>query len=223
MNDFGLVFMPTGVREHMLSFLSRSEVLTFRTTHRTFQNDRAAWSDFFMDENFPFHAHLFVPSRVLNISVTGSVELCSSSLVYAALAYKPESIQIGASVLKNNGLKLLARFNGLEHLDIFDCRRLTDQGLAHVTKLSSLKELRIGNCFFSDAGVQHIATLVQLESLGFFNLNQITNAGLAHLRPLFKLQSFDLQGCQRITDAGLVHITQLPLKSVHVWTGTKLD
>jgi hypothetical protein len=52
-----LLFVPTGLREHMLSFLSRSDVLTFRTTHRAFTN-RAAWRDFVMDANFPYYAHL---------------------------------------------------------------------------------------------------------------------------------------------------------------------
>ena len=56
------------------------------------------------------------------------------------------------------GLSSLAAASQLHSLHLCDCRGLTDEGLAVVARLSSLRELNLTNTHISNAGVQNTWT-----------------------------------------------------------------
>ena len=58
---------------------------------------------------------------------------------------------------------------------------MTDAGLEHLTGLSKLEFLDLGDTQVTDAGLGHLAGLSELESLNLFN-TQVTDAGLKELR-----------------------------------------
>ena len=59
--------------------------------------------------------------------------------------------------------------------------QVTDAGLMHVEKLTSLKELYLRNDKISDAGLQYLKGLTKLQTLDFFGTN-VSPAGLRELK-----------------------------------------
>ena len=77
---------------------------------------------------------------------------------------------------------------------------VTDEGLRHLTGLSSLEQLVLGNDDLSGSrGIERIQPPT----------SPITDAGLVHLRDLPRLMSLNVSGLP-ITDAGLASIDDLP-------------
>lgn len=62
------------------------------------------------------------------------------------------------------------------------------------------------NLLVTDAGLCHLKRLSSLQSLKLWSCKQVTDAGLALLKELTSLQSLDLSGCEKVTDAGLAHL-----------------
>ena len=87
------------------------------------------------------------------------------------------------------GLQQIATFSELQSLYIGNCDNITDDGLAELTALSKLRQLRLssGAADFADAGLKHVAKLTKLRELNISG-GQITGAGLAELRQLPDLE-----------------------------------
>ena len=114
----------------------------------------------------------------------------------------------------------------LTRAEFHDCGRLTDVGVAHLTRLPALVRLHLGGCAITDLGLRRLAALPKLRDLtleachrvtgpGFAFLNRpggllvltgcrgLTDAGLAHLDGLTALERLELSGCDRLTPAGI--------------------
>jgi hypothetical protein len=106
----------------------------------------------------------------------------------------------------------LARLKGLTSLSELHLgegrSRVTDQGLAALRHLRKLRVLVLGDPPLSDAALEHLAALGELERLNVVGTH-FTDEGLARLAPLKKLTLLRL-GSDRMTDAGLKHLAQLP-------------
>lgn len=122
-----------------------------------------------------------------------------------------------------DGLKHLVQFDRLKRLKINDILavvvdkrndvyryrtqytadlRVTDDWLAPLAALKGLNSLEIhNNCHATDAGLAHLAGLVELETLAIGGQG-ITDVGMAHLAPLTKLRQLYLHNV-KISDAGL--------------------
>jgi Leucine-rich repeat (LRR) protein len=117
---------------------------------------------------------------------------------------------------KGIGLELehmagLARQTGLESLSL--TARYTDDGLAHLKKLQSLRKLGLHGLmqdrdYITDEGLAHIKEIKSLESIIIYT-GQFTDAGLAHLSELKNLKKLHMPGNTGFTDAGLAHIAKL--------------
>ena len=70
---------------------------------------------------------------------------------------------------------------------------ITDAGLAHVAGLVELRRLSLTNTDVTDAGLAHLKGLARLESLNL-ERTKVTDEGLKHLLGLTKLQTLKLQG-----------------------------
>ena len=104
------------------------------------------------------------------------------------------------------GIRLLHDLKVLEHLSL--SKQLTDEGLAEISQLKSLKGLCIRESRLTDAGLAHLANLTSLEELAL-GQGRMTNAGLAHLAKLPSLQYLMLAG-KNFTDTGMVHLKDVP-------------
>jgi len=83
----------------------------------------------------------------------------------------------------------------------------TDDALVHVSGLTGLEGLYLGDTAVTDAGMAHLASLTRLQVL-VLQRTPITDAGLVHLEGLTALRELSLYGCA-ITDAGLAHLAGL--------------
>ena len=110
------------------------------------------------------------------------------------------------------GLVHLKGMSHLEELDLNFTRVDTIEPLRHLT---GLKELGLGCCPISDAGIAPVAGLTNLTTL-ILGETPIGDAGVAHLRGLTGLAYLYLEGT-RITDASLSDLLALPnLDDLHL-------
>jgi Leucine-rich repeat (LRR) protein len=135
----------------------------------------------------------------------------------------------GSRLDANDQLKFLAGLRNLEKLH-FSLHFLTnvnvqDKGIAHLTGLSRLRELRCSQCRiaklslaplsnlesldlsltpFNDEGMKGLAQLKRLRRLNLRD-TLVTDEGLKRLGGLTQIQELDLSGV-KITDAGLAEL-----------------
>jgi len=114
------------------------------------------------------------------------------------------------------GLAEVAELRSLRGLYIRE-NRITNKGVAHLTKLSNLEELSIGGGYRDEVGTVHksrindaaLVHLAKLGSLRYLMLNDgFTDAGLEYLKNIPSLRILNL-GHRPITDAGMPHLAQL--------------
>ena len=97
----------------------------------------------------------------------------------------------------------LDNLDAIEELSLGWCRLISDRGIDILTnqagRSSVLRILRLARCAITDAGVEHLARLTSLEEL---NLNGCANAGSAALgntlAQLPKLTNLDVSYCPGI-------------------------
>jgi hypothetical protein len=83
----------------------------------------------------------------------------------------------------------------------------TDAGLVHLQSLAQLQSLNLHGTQITDAGLAQLLGLPRLTDLNVGE-TQVTDAGLVHLRALPQLTELDLS-YTRVTDAGLVSLQGL--------------
>jgi hypothetical protein len=93
---------------------------------------------------------------------------------------------------------------------------VTDQGLRHVGEFNRLSNLRFADFRESpltDAGIKQLGHWTNLPGLGLYGCNRVTDAGLAHLAEMPALEelAFISEGMANttLTDAGLVHVGRM--------------
>jgi len=92
----------------------------------------------------------------------------------------------------------------LTALDLADTE-LTDEGMAHVAKLTKLARLSLFYCNITNSGLRHLSRLSNLEVLNL-DSRDISDDGLKHLPK--NLKALDLFS-GRISDSGCGHIAKL--------------
>jgi Leucine-rich repeat (LRR) protein len=81
----------------------------------------------------------------------------------------------------------------LENLFLHPMRNITDDGLAHLSKMRSLKKLNIGNSQVTDRGLGYLSRIKTLEHLDLPQEQKgITDRGLAHLGQLPNLKHLSI-------------------------------
>lgn len=114
-------------------------------------------------------------------------------------------LHIDDTVISTKGIKYLRGLKSLEQLSL--SMKLTDEELAEIAQIQSLKGLYLGLSRITNAGLAHLANL-SLEELTL-GQGRMTNAGLAHLAKLPRLRCLMLSG-KNFTDAGMVHLKNIP-------------
>jgi hypothetical protein len=89
---------------------------------------------------------------------------------------------------------VLERISRLEHVTVLrlgGSKNLTDAGVAHLERMTELRELDLGGCPITDRSLEIVARLPKLEQLGLWRTT-VTDAGAAHLARCRLLSRVDL-------------------------------
>ncbi len=112
-----------------------------------------------------------------------------------------EDLDLSVTGLQDDDLKYLRSLTNLRGLWLYE-NNLTDVGLKHLAKLTKLRYLILwGNSNITDAGLQAIGELVQLDELSLAK-TRVTGNGLANCRGLVQLKHLDLSDTP-VSDAGI--------------------
>ena len=107
----------------------------------------------------------------------------------------------------NRTMSRLRELPGLWWLELANLEEVTDGGLAHLSMLPRLSDLRISCMPISDVGLEHLTEISSLRSL-YLERIPITDAGLEVLTAMPDLEVLWLEDL-RITDAGLEYVRTL--------------
>jgi hypothetical protein len=113
-------------------------------------------------------------------------------------------IKLTDADMKN--LKAFPRLQKLEFVGALSIGAInvTDAGLENLIGLTQLQSLDLGGTKITDAGLIYLTVLTQLKELSLGN-TEITGAGLAKLKGLSKLQKLQLPR-SKFTDAGVANL-----------------
>ncbi len=119
---------------------------------------------------------------------------------------------ISGCMITDTGLERLTTWKRLEGLNLHNCAKITDAGLAHLKELPNLTDLTLlqenaGTMPVTDAGLAHVADLQQLQRLWIARI-PVTDAGLAHVARLSQLRHLMISGIP-ITDDGIARLRSL--------------
>ncbi len=128
-------------------------------------------------------------------------------------------LYLGNMNVTERGLQSIRSLKALERLTL--PKQVTDQTLAEIAGLSTLKALYLDESRLTDEGLVEIQKLTNLEELSL-GQGRMTNAALTHLAKLPRLGYLMLQG-KGWTDAGMAHLRDIPsLKILHLGHLTQL-
>ncbi|UCE48112.1 MAG: hypothetical protein JSW47_21255, partial [Phycisphaerales bacterium] len=122
-------------------------------------------------------------------------------------------LQLYSTPIGNDALKHVNKLKALEALSL-QSTQVTDEGLAHLKDMSSLKELLIPRQI-TDDGLVHLKGLTSLEKLIIYSTD-ITDVGFAHLKNLSSLKSLTLFS-PRVTPAAVEQLAKdLPELDINI-------
>jgi len=108
--------------------------------------------------------------------------------------------------ISDAGLEALSRipFTRLDTLSLGYCDRITDAGLAHLTRMKTVRWLSLMVCpNITDTGLSNLTAMVTLKALDLRGCSNISDAGLAQLARMTNLQQVLLGGCPNISSNGV--------------------
>lgn len=123
---------------------------------------------------------------------------------------KLRKLRLARTQVSDVGLESLSTIKTLEELDLSEISVITNAGMDHLAKLTSLKKLNLWRVQVSDEGILKLATLTRLESLNLDN-SPMSNGGLPVLKNMNSLVFLHL-GSTQLTDAAapsLFHLKNL--------------
>lgn len=164
--------------------------------------------------------------QVLNLSATA---IDDAGVARLAGLKNLRSLSLHQTGVTDEALRTIGQLGELTELNLGNCPRVSDAGIAHLRKLTRLVELNLVHTRLSDAGLKqltalrhlrglviggpqvtdscmdHLAKLPQLRGLVVTDA-AVTDTGLQRLDDLPDLAFLSLYGNRRVTDAGLVFV-----------------
>lgn len=146
----------------------------------------------------------------VTISSTGTDELLRQLQSLKSLRTLYVEVSNGVS---DAGLKHIGRLTSLESLSLY-AMNFSDHALKPLDNLKNLRELSINEAGLQNAALVHIGGLSNLEVLTISG-NKISDAGLKHLQELTKLRRLGIRNSSHqdsrmeITDEGLAQLAPL--------------
>lgn len=123
-------------------------------------------------------------------------------------------VDYSQSIITDDGLAVLKALPTLRVLQL-NGTQISDRGLEQIKVLTALEVLDLNSTGVTDKGLAHLKGLKQLRTLELGDCGEVTNDGVAHLKELAGLEKLFLSGTQ-INDSGLVHLRGLTkLQTLH--------
>jgi len=132
-----------------------------------------------------------------------------------------EQIRCAQTRISNEALRNISASNSVSALDLSDCNQINDEGLIHLPRLKNLKFLKIWGQGISDAGMQHVRQLTNLNVLGL-NDTRVTDDGISQLSGLKNLREVHLFRTA-IGDKGMEVLSSIPSLSSMNLRDTKIS
>lgn len=123
---------------------------------------------------------------------------------------KLKKLRLARNQVSDDALETLSKCALLEELDLSEDSLITNDGMAHLAKLTGLKKLNLWRVQISDEGVLMLASLTRLEWLNLDN-TKLSDAGLPALKNMKSLDFLHLGSTQITADGAplLFHLTSL--------------
>ena len=154
--------------------------------------------------------------RLKKLNVRGT-KVTDTTLEFVSSIPTLESLDIGYAEITDVGLDRLTSMPNLRELTIGG-NKLTDMGLHLLRQMPQLTYLDVGgmqrtdsglwSVTLTDAGVESIATLVELRELRMVG-TPVSGRSLERLKSLSKLERLSLQNCKRVGDEGVAVLSTL--------------
>jgi hypothetical protein len=166
--------------------------------------------------------------KFLNLSISGQTKVDFSFLEGLS---QLEDLQLYGPFISDETLAHLSKLKRLKTLWIRSESSITDAGLAHLQGLTRLEFIRINGSKITAAGLHHLRALEKMRSLWLENSKveaigpirhwknldrldlsgaPIDDEGLAGVSGFSKLSVLRLRGCEKIGDATLKRLKDLP-------------
>ncbi len=116
------------------------------------------------------------------------------------------------SAITDRGMRELSRLSlpDLHLLDLGYSDKITDAGLVHVSRMSTVTRLSLMACpGVTDEGLRNLQGMKNLQQLDLRGCPRITDRGLGHLAALKNLRSVQLGGCFKVSPAGVKRLQAL--------------
>lgn len=111
--------------------------------------------------------------------------------------------------------RVVNHFTNLHFLKIDEARFVTDEGIASLEELPSLRDLILNNCRqLTKKGLATLGNLTNLSSLTLRRSHKIPAADFTVLKNLTRLASLSLLSCLKVTDSILAGVRGAPLQSL---------
>ena len=101
------------------------------------------------------------------------------------------AVDLSSTAVEDQHLAHFARFNGLREVRLSKAKRIGDAGIAHLSRLTSLRELDLYHTRVTDAGLPALAGLASLEDL-HLGATRVQGGGIIALRHLPRLRKLNL-------------------------------
>ena len=180
--------------------------------HKNMSDRSISSSETFLSASSPQHATGDTDLTVLDLR--GSQRLTDTGLMQ--LTVHMSRLEVArfdnCHSLQGRGLYALtpAR-NHLHTLSLAQCRRLTDEGMLHVSRLVGLEHLSLAGCrCLTDCALSALRDMYNLRTLDMSQCDLITDTGLRMLDGLDVLEELSLGWCRSLTDQGLETVINQP-------------
>jgi hypothetical protein len=178
----------------------------------------------------------YTPSVLSRLVAPRAIDLSHSTLLVDQEVFHRQSYAWDISIFSDHAwppclgsmdkyVAHISQFTQLRSLKLRRCFQLTDAGLRHLSALTQLLDLDLGDCEITDYGISHLRSFTALVRLDLSGCSLLTDAGLAHVSVLTALRSLQLARCEGIlcTDAGVVHICKLSLRRLDLFSSKLSD
>lgn len=126
-------------------------------------------------------------------------------------AHDVPGLALDGCPIEDTGLRAIgATAPFLRWLSLRNCDRLTDTGVAALSRLTRLESLDLRGCLqVTDAAIDHLTSMTELARLDLTNCGQLTDRGLGPLAALRDLSRLRLEGCHKLTDRGVEELVEV--------------
>lgn len=180
-----------------LAFVSNRARSQKKAVDRTLKLGGGVAFDYQLDANMQWRTNPTLPAPAWLIDLVG--EDCARSV---AIVNFDEG-----SDPTDEELSVVERFTELKQLTLMNRKKITDDGLRHLTKLGELEVLALNGTNVRDKGFQYIVHMQNLTGLTLDDA-PVTDEALKYIGRLTNLKWLHLNNTQ-ITDVGLQHLTEL--------------